>query len=143
MTHKEKYLAYLQTDYWKQVSSAVKARAGFRCQVCNRPDSLQAHHRSYAHLRSEMDHLDDLICLCELCHSTFHGKADEKLPNHHFGSKRDSTPTLVTAENVRRLRCAKPMWHWMRDHRINPQKKGWRDRMIGLNVPAYFFRKGR
>ena len=66
------YKKYLQTDYWKSVSDAVRDRAGRKCQTCNGTETLQAHHRSYEHLGSEMEHLDDLICLCQKCHRIFH-----------------------------------------------------------------------
>ncbi len=68
------YDEYLKTDYWKTVSAAVKRRAGHRCQVCNSPHDLAAHHRTYEHRGSELAYLDDLIALCRRCHSIFHGK---------------------------------------------------------------------
>jgi len=66
------YSEYLNGDYWQKVSEAVKARAGWRCQVCNSDNSLCAHHRTYEHRGCEMDHLSDLICLCKSCHDIFH-----------------------------------------------------------------------
>lgn len=72
----EKYDAYLKTDYWKAVSDSVKRRAGYRCQVCNSQHDLQAHHRTYDHKGSELEHLDDLVCMCRRCHAVFHGKED-------------------------------------------------------------------
>jgi len=68
------YSDYLKTDYWKAVSTAVKDRAGYKCQVCNSPHDLQAHHRTYEHRGNEMNHLGDLTCLCRRCHAIFHGK---------------------------------------------------------------------
>jgi len=70
------YNDYLTTDYWKEVSRRIKARAGWKCQVCNSPHGLEAHHRTYEHRGNEIEHLEDLICLCRKCHSSFHGKAD-------------------------------------------------------------------
>lgn len=66
------YSEYLQTDYWKAVADAVKKRDGYRCVICNSRDSLVAHHRSYAHRGNELDHLDDLSCMCRPCHENFH-----------------------------------------------------------------------
>lgn len=66
------YQDYLASDYWHSVADAVKARAGFRCQVCNSKDGLVAHHRTYENKGRELDHLDDLICLCGRCHTAFH-----------------------------------------------------------------------
>ena len=67
-----KYTEYLQSSYWKQVARAVKARAGNRCQVCNSRKELCAHHRTYENKGNEMNHLDDLTCLCLRCHTLFH-----------------------------------------------------------------------
>lgn len=69
-----KYSDYLKSAYWQAVSKVVKAKARYRCQVCDSPHDLNAHHRTYAHRGSELDHLDDLVCLCRRCHETFHGK---------------------------------------------------------------------
>lgn len=73
-TASDKYADYLQSDYWQKVSAAVKKRGGYRCQVCNSQHDLQAHHRTYDHRGKELDHLDDLICMCRRCHGIFHGK---------------------------------------------------------------------
>lgn len=69
-----KYSDYLKTDYWKAVSLAVKKRAGYRCELCNSQHDLQAHHRCYDHRGKELEHLEDLTCLCRRCHAIFHGK---------------------------------------------------------------------
>lgn len=77
------YDDYLKTEYWSAVSRKVKERAGYRCQVCNSGLDLNAHHRTYEHRGNELDHLNDLICLCLRCHSIFHGKADrDRLKRH-------------------------------------------------------------
>lgn len=54
----------------------VKRRAGFRCQLCNSQMDLVAHHRCYDHQGNELEHLDDLTCLCQRCHSIFHCKTE-------------------------------------------------------------------
>lgn len=71
-----KYADYLKTDYWKAVSFKVKERAQYRCQLCNSQHDLCAHHRTYEHRGCELDHLNDLVCLCRRCHEIFHGKTD-------------------------------------------------------------------
>lgn len=76
MNSKDRYENYLKTDYWKAVSVEVKKRAGYRCQVCNSQMDLVAHHRCYDHRGKELEHLDDLICLCVRCHSLFHWKTE-------------------------------------------------------------------
>jgi hypothetical protein len=68
----QRYQEHLASEYWQTVSTAVKKRGGYRCQVCNSQHDLQAHHRTYEHRGSEMEYLDDLICLCRRCHMIFH-----------------------------------------------------------------------
>jgi hypothetical protein len=75
---KESYRSYLRTPYWKEVSRLVKKRYGWRCGVCNSPLTLQAHHRTYEHQGDELNHLDDLICLCKVCHKLFHSEQRKK-----------------------------------------------------------------
>jgi hypothetical protein len=74
------YQEYLQTPYWKKASDEVKRRAGYRCQVCNSDKALETHHRSYEHRGNEMEHLEDLICLCHECHDRFHRSMREPVP---------------------------------------------------------------
>lgn len=74
MTKSQKrYYDYLKSPEWISVSTLVKKRAGYKCQVCNSPHDLQAHHRTYENRGNEINHLDDLICLCRRCHNIFHG----------------------------------------------------------------------
>jgi len=56
------------------LSADTKSRAGGRCQVCNSPDGLEAHHRTYERLGDELP--GDLTCLCRKCHQIFteHGQ---------------------------------------------------------------------
>ena len=68
----KRYHEYLETDYWKQVQFKVKERAGFRCQTCNSQLDLVAHHRTYENRGRELEHLNDLVCLCKRCHASIH-----------------------------------------------------------------------
>jgi len=135
-TPKDRYAEYLKTDYWHAVTLAVKAKAGYRCQVCNSPHDLQAHHRTYEHRGSELDHLDDMTCLCRRCHSIFHGATQTS----DIPAPKVEPMVLITEENHRRLRCTKEPWHWMTREGINPKQKGWARRAIGKMVPASFMR---
>lgn len=71
------YENYLASEYWQAVAKAVKKRAGYRCQVCNSQHDLEAHHRTYDHRGDELNHLEDLTCLCRRCHAIFHGKFEK------------------------------------------------------------------
>ncbi len=72
----EHYSEYLKSNAWKMISAIVIGRAGNRCQLCNSPKGLQAHHRTYEHKGREMKHLGDLTCLCKRCHIYFHCRTD-------------------------------------------------------------------
>ena len=78
MITKSQYQVYLLTPYWREVSRAVKKRAGFRCQLCNSPLDLHAHLRTSVHQGQKLNHLDDLICLCKKCHKNFHAVEREE-----------------------------------------------------------------
>lgn len=70
----EAYSAYLTSPEWHARSADCKARAGYRCQLCNAAGRLHTHHRTYERLGNELG--IDLIALCDDCHAKFH----EKLP---------------------------------------------------------------
>jgi hypothetical protein len=67
------YQNFLNTAYWFAVSHTAKARAGMRCQVCNSPQSITTHHRTYDTHGREHLNMNDLVVLCENCHGLFHG----------------------------------------------------------------------
>ncbi len=94
------YSDYRQTEYWKQVAEAVKERAGHRCQLCNSPDNLHAHHRTYSHYGKELDHLGDLTCLCDRCHADHHGKKAARPPNRLTDSQVGALLELILGLTV-------------------------------------------
>ena len=134
----QRYQQHLESDYWKQISTAVKARFGYRCAVCNSPHDLNAHHRTYDHRGRELEFIDDLICLCRRCHEIFHGKTESAAPHTQPSAKEQMI--LITSENYKRLRCSKEPWHWMNNVGINPRKAGWAKRAIGHTVPLRFLK---
>lgn len=77
------YQEYLQTEHWLRLAEETKRLAGYRCQVCNSPLDLCAHHRTYEHRGDELQ--SDLICLCRDCHERFHEKGKyEKVTEYDF-----------------------------------------------------------
>lgn len=64
MTHAE-YLAYLQSYDWQLKREKALKRFGNRCAICNSPDHLQVHHRTYERLGDEA--IGDLTVLCADC----------------------------------------------------------------------------
>lgn len=71
-----RYQKYLRGKTFKQIREQVLERDGWRCQCCGRglDDGIQltVHHKTYEHLYNEKEHLEDLICLCEICHKAIH-----------------------------------------------------------------------
>jgi hypothetical protein len=95
MEHSE-YLAYIESPEWKARSEAAKKRVGYRCQVCNNPGQLNAHHRTYERLGCEDDL--DITVLCRHCHELYEN--DKKnIPNY---------PTTNQKKNKRKKRSGKP-----------------------------------
>lgn len=64
------YNQYLQTPEWRARTKEKKKSVENRCQLCNSPNNLHTHHRTYDRRGEERD--DDLIVLCAECHELFH-----------------------------------------------------------------------
>lgn len=69
---KKKYLMYLKSMDWQVVRLAVLERDNNKCKVCGSNDNLQVHHWTYENLYNELEHLDDLITVCERHHQIIH-----------------------------------------------------------------------
>lgn len=65
-----RYQDYLRSPHWQVTKAAALERASHRCQLCNSPDRLQVHHRSYRNRGHEQP--GDLTVLCADCHKLFH-----------------------------------------------------------------------
>lgn len=68
------YYDFLKTPYWKAIAEKKRGQAKFKCQLCNCEGKLATHHRTYDFHGYEHSHLQDLIVLCDVCHSKFHNK---------------------------------------------------------------------
>lgn len=64
------YEEYLQTKQWKNKAKKKRARARYRCQLCNSPSDPVVHHRTYENRGDET--MNDLTLLCRECHALFH-----------------------------------------------------------------------
>lgn len=82
-----KYQAYLNSSEWKEKAEAAKKRAGYRCQLCNRPRGvvkLEAHHRTYERVGRELD--EDITVLCGECHALFEMNSNNR-PRDAFNDR--------------------------------------------------------
>lgn len=79
------YYEYIKSQEWKEKAEESKARAGNRCQVCNRSRAevqLDAHHRTYERLGNERP--EDITVLCRECHQLYE---DQKLAERTLAEK--------------------------------------------------------
>jgi len=71
------YDRYMDSEAWREKAEEAKKRAGYRCQLCNKGNTvLHVHHRTYERLGEELP--EDLIVLCAGCHSKFHDKLPKR-----------------------------------------------------------------
>ena len=70
------YSDFLKTPYWKTITGKVKQMHNYTCQLCGKTGvTLHTHHPSnYSFRGFEINHLNELMCLCSDCHSKFHNK---------------------------------------------------------------------
>ena len=73
------YRQYLQSPEWQGKRRMVLDYYGNRCAVCNSAAHVDVHHRNYENVGHE--HFNDLIAICNDCHSLFHNKVE---PNQIF-----------------------------------------------------------
>lgn len=66
------YKQYIQSEEWQEKRAQRLEFANHRCELCNCPDNLHVHHRSYDNLGDEP--IGDLVVLCEECHDVFHDR---------------------------------------------------------------------
>ena len=80
----KKYTRYIASKAFKEIKEIVFKRDNYTCCVCGwniseyDPDkksnkrTLQCHHKTYKHLYDEMNHLEDLVCIDNVCHRAIH-----------------------------------------------------------------------
>src|SRR5947207_3117264 len=88
MTREEYREVYLRSDHWRETRLGALDRAEHRCQVCNRTERLDVHHRTYERIGEERP--ADLTVLCRRCHDLFHSGA--KVNDTRSGKPRLTKP---------------------------------------------------
>lgn len=71
---KSKYQAYLCSREWSVLTRKVRDRSGGRCERCKVNKHESTHHLTYE--RKYKERLEDLLGICNDCHSFIHGKSD-------------------------------------------------------------------
>ena len=62
---------YLLTPKWQSIRESVIKRDSGKCLFCG-GGGTEVHHKTYAHLGNETEHLEDLALLCRDCHADIH-----------------------------------------------------------------------
>lgn len=137
------YRDFLRTDYWQAVAAQVKKRDGYRCVVCNSPEQIEAHHRTYRNHGEEHLHLEDLTTLCRKCHKTFHGhlpipeeNKPVAIPKHILAT--DCEQVLLTKKTLDQCRTKGAFTSaTIRALGFDPGKMtaGWVSRLKGTVIP--------
>ena len=65
------YKEYLNTPHWKFTRDCAIEYYGDNCCLCGSAAEINVHHRNYDNKGNEK--MQDLIVLCNDCHSKFHG----------------------------------------------------------------------
>ena len=69
------YKKFLQTPYWKIISSEKLKQTDYTCQLCGKNNTiLNVHHTTYDIICLEIYNMNKLTVLCQNCHSKFNNK---------------------------------------------------------------------
>ena len=74
------YRKYIDSEHWQAI------RNGFRCQICGTGIEPRVHHVNYEHLGTDQE-LDDVVTLCDECHSKVHAKDNQNRRLAHESKK--------------------------------------------------------
>lgn len=71
--------------------------AAFRCQICGTKDNtLHIHHSYYTKGKEPWQYPDgSLICICEKCHESIHGKPKNKTAEPHSDPPTEDSPEII------------------------------------------------
>ena len=68
------YNEFLSTPYWQIIAKYVKRKSKNHCIKCDSNEHLNAHHHNYDTHGNEIEHLENLTCICQSCHEKEHTK---------------------------------------------------------------------
>lgn len=66
------YNKFLQSPYWLIISEYKKFKVDYCCELCNSKNFLNTHHSTYKIRGIEIENLEKLKVLCNVCHEKFH-----------------------------------------------------------------------
>ena len=66
------YRKYLQSEDWQRIRENILCRDEFKCRLCGANTNLHVHHIRGIHRFHESEYPEDLVTLCERCHTMIH-----------------------------------------------------------------------
>jgi hypothetical protein len=95
------YNRYITSAYWLARRDAYWRSHPKICQACGSGDDIQLHHQTYERVGHELD--EDLVPLCQVCHSLVHQRHRER-----GGSLITATQRVVKSIQKRTIRYGPP-----------------------------------
>lgn len=103
------YKKYLKSEAWAIIKKQIHERDNYTCQKCLKKPSEHIHHLTYKNFGNEKP--EDLLALCESCHSEIHKKKltphspkfyqfSEKYKKNYIGNKSD---ILIVIEKLKEV----------------------------------------
>ena len=73
----KRYKKYIRSKEWQTIRDTIFEERGHKCQCCGRIEGedkckLSVHHNSYNNLYDELNHKEDLLVVCSVCHKSIH-----------------------------------------------------------------------
>jgi len=87
---------FVKTTYWDIIRKYLIYKNDSTCQLCNFVGFVYVHHISYKNRGREHLNLDDLIVICQKCHSEIHNK------HSHF-KRRQGHQIRINGRNINEL----------------------------------------
>jgi len=100
----EKYIR--SSSKWKTICVQIRNRDDNKCKLCDSTEKLHVHHLTYKRLGNERP--EDLVTLCELCHSDQHKLANTiRINDKRFKGDKNKSITQAWAATKRKLKQRK------------------------------------
>ncbi len=100
----EKYIS--SSSKWKTICAQIRNRDDNKCRLCDSTEKLHVHHLTYERLGNER--LQDLVTLCELCHSDQHKLANTiRINNKRLKGDKDKSIRQAWAATKSKLKQRK------------------------------------
>lgn len=106
------YADKLKDPRWQKKRLEVMGAAKFKCQLCaDDKRTLAVHHPKYENGKEPWDY-DNLICLCEKCHTRFHANDNEAWIAKLLDAGENAFSHFATMLSMGRLDILKDSLDW-------------------------------